>query len=170
MVAVKGNEPARMNTTSMELEGDREIVISRMFNGPPRIVFDAYTKPELVKRWWAPRSLGISLIACDADVRAGGKYRYVLRGRNGEELGFSGKYTEVTPYSRIVYTQIFEPMADAGEVVATVTFTEVDGGTHFVSHEVYPSKEAREAALASGMETGMREAMDQLDELVVSLD
>jgi uncharacterized protein YndB with AHSA1/START domain len=167
MVATKGSDS--VNTTSMELAGDREIVISRTFNGPARIVFDAWTKPELVRRWWAPKSLGVTLASCDADVRPGGKYRYVLIGRKGEEIAFSGRYVEIVPPSRLVYTQVFEPMADAGEMTISMTFEERDGKTHVVSHEVYPSAEARDAAISSGMEHGMREAMDQLDELVASL-
>lgn len=169
MVAAKGNEPAHVNTTTMELKGDREIVITRTFNGPARIVFDAWTKPELVRRWWAPRSLGVTLASCDADVTVGGKYRYVLSGRKGEELGFSGKYVELDRPTRLVYTQVFEPMEDAGEAIITITFDEHRGQTDVVSSEVYPSAEARDAAVSSGMEHGMREAMDQLDELVTSL-
>jgi uncharacterized protein YndB with AHSA1/START domain len=158
-----------MNRTSMELESDRDIVITRTFDAPPRIVFDAYTKPELVKQWWAPKSLGVALVACEADVRIGGSYRYVLRHRTGDLLTFSGRYLEVTPPSRLVLTQVFEPMAGAGELIQTVTFEERQGKTMLVSRERYPSKEARDAALASGMERGMREAMDQFDELVRSL-
>jgi uncharacterized protein YndB with AHSA1/START domain len=159
----------KRNQTTMELRSDREIVITRTFDGPARIVFDAWTRPELVRRWWAPKSHGVSLSSCDADVRPGGTYRYVLSREGGEEIAFSGKYTEVTPPARLVYTQVFEPMAGAGEVVVTVTFEERDGKTHLVAHEVYPSAEVREAALASGMEHGMRETMDQLDELIASL-
>jgi uncharacterized protein YndB with AHSA1/START domain len=158
-----------MNKTSMELKGDREIVITRTFNGPAKIVFDAWTKPELVRRWWAPKSRGVSIASCDAEIRVGGTYRYVLRLDSGDEFAFSGKYTEVTPSSRLVYTQVFEPQAEAGEAIVTVTFEERDGKTYLVSHEQYPSAEWREAALGSGMEHGMREAMDQLEELVASL-
>ena len=166
MPAGTGSEAAPMNQTTMERTSDREIVITRTFNGPARIVFDAWTKPELVRRWWAPKSHGVSVAACDAEVRAGGKYRYVLRRDTGEEFAFSGKYTEVRPHSRLVYTQVFEPMADAGEAIVTVTFEERGGKTHLVSHELYPSKEALDGAIGSGMEHGMRETMDQLDELV----
>jgi uncharacterized protein YndB with AHSA1/START domain len=161
------NDPAAPSATSMELRSDREIVITRTFAAPARLVFEAWTRPELVRRWWAPRSHGVSVVSCEADVRAGGRYRYVL-GRQGQELGFSGHYTEVNPPSRLVYTQIFEPAAAAGEVVVTVTFDEHDGRTRLVAHEVYPSKEAREAALASGMEHGMRETMDQLAALLAA--
>ena len=157
------------NLTTMELGPDREIVITRTFNGPARIVFDAWTRPELVRRWWAPKTHGVTLASCEADVRVGGRYRYVLQPEGGEAFAFSGEYTEVTPHTRLVYTQAFEPMADAGHVVVTVSFEERDGKTHLVSHELYPSREARDAALESGMESGMRETMDQLDELVASL-
>lgn len=169
MAGKSTSEDTKMNETTMELEADREIVITRTFNAPARIVFDAWTKPELVRRWWAPKSIGVSIVSCEADVRVGGQYRYVISARGGDPMGFSGKYTEVMPPSRLVYTQVFEPMADAGEVVVTVHFEELDGRTHLVSHELYPSKEAREAALTSGMEHGMREAMDQLDDLVATL-
>lgn len=158
-----------MNKTSMELQGEQDIVISRVFRAPPRIVFEAYTKAEFVSRWWAPKSHGATLVECTADVRNGGKYRYVMNVRDQGSVAFSGEYREVTPHTKLVYTQVFEPMADAGELVATVTFEEVDGQTKLTSRERYPSKEAREAAVSSGMESGMRESMDQLDELVFSL-
>ncbi len=169
MDAGKENEVAAMNATTMELRSDREIIITRMFNAPARIVFDAWTKPELVRRWWAPKSHGVVVALCEADIRVGGDYRYVLRQAGGDEFGFSGQYSEVTPHSRLVYTQIFEPMANAGAVIVTVTFDERAGKTYLTSHEMYPSKAAREAALAAGMEHGMRESMDQLDNLVASL-
>lgn len=169
MEATQRNEPPTRNLTTMELESDRSIVISRSFNGPPRIVFEAWTRPELVRRWWAPKCHQVTLVGCDADVRVGGEYRYVMQPEGCEPIAFSGEYREVTPHSRLVYTQIFEPMREAGAVIVTVTFREEAGKTRMVSHELYPSKEAREAALASGMETGMRETMDQLDELVASL-
>jgi uncharacterized protein YndB with AHSA1/START domain len=167
MDAKRGSEP---NRTSTERTSERELVIARTFNGPAHLVFDAWTRPELVRRWWAPRSHGVSLIGCEADVRVGGSYRYVMRRDDGgPELAFSGRYTEVTPHSRLVYTQLFEPMREVGEVLVTVTFAERDGKTRLVSHERYPSKAALDGALATGMEHGMRETMDQLDELVASL-
>jgi uncharacterized protein YndB with AHSA1/START domain len=174
MLAQKESEAAAMNQTSMELKGDREIVIARTFNGPARIVFDAWTRPELVRRWWAPKSHRVSVVACDADIRVGGGYRYLLRLDTGNEFAFSGRYSEVTPHSRLVYTQIFEPTAAGAkpgddEVIITVTFDERDGKTHLVSHSLCPSKDVRDAIIASGMEHGMRETMDQLEELVASL-
>jgi len=158
-----------MNRTSMEVRSDREIVIARTFNGPARIVFDAWTRPELVRRWWAPKSHRVSVVGCEADVRRGGDYRYVLRHEKSGDIGFSGQYTEVTPHLRLVYTQFFEPMREAGAVIITVTFEERDGKTHLIAHELYPSKEARDGALESGMEHGMRETMDQLEELIATL-
>jgi len=145
MVARKESEVAPLNQTSMELKGDREIVIAHTFNASEWIVFDAWTKPELVRRWWAPGSLGVSVVGCDAAVRVGGNYRYVLRLNTGNEFAFSGRYTEVTPHSRLVYTQIFEPTASGAkpgdaELLITVTFDEHNGKTNLVSHSLCPSK------------------------------
>ncbi|HEY1099365.1 MAG TPA: SRPBCC family protein [Myxococcota bacterium] len=161
------------NETSMELRSDRDVVIARTFNAPAAIVFAAWTKPEFVRRWWAPSSHDVGLVVCDADVRVGGAYRYVMRKHSAppdgsEDVGFAGEYVEVTPHTKLVYTQIFEPMADAGAVVITVAFDEVDGQTHLTSVERYPSAEARDAAVGAGMEHGMRESMDQLDALVAA--
>ena len=136
--------------------------------GSALAVYEAWTNAELVARWWAPRSLGVSVVSCEADVRVGGKYRYVLQNRDGSEIAFSGEYTELTPYSRIVYTQVFEGYPGPAMTI-TITLEEHGGKTRLVAHEVYPSAEARDAALGSGMEHGMRETMDQLDELVASL-
>ena len=158
-----------MNETDMRLQGDREIVISRTFNAPARIVWDAVTKPEHLKRWWAPKSHGVALVQCDVDLRVGGKYRYVMQQGNGPLMAFSGTYAEIMPPSRIVYDEIFEPMAGAGSVRVTITFEEHDGKTRMVNHSVYPSAQVRDTVLATGMEHGMREAMEQLEELVTSL-
>jgi uncharacterized protein YndB with AHSA1/START domain len=160
-------ESGRSDKTSVELVGDREILISRTFHAPARILFEAWTKAELVKRWWAPKKLGAEISACEADVRVGGSYRYVTR-CDGNEFAFYGTYSEVTPPTRLVYSMIFEPYPDA-PVTVTVTFEEQGEHTRLVSHEVYPSSEARAAAVASGMEVGLRETMDQLDELAASL-
>ena len=164
-----------MNRTTLERTSDRELVITRTFNGPARIVFDAWTKPELVKRWWAPKSLCVSIVSVDADVRVGGRYRYVLKPREHDEFAFTGTYREVTPHSRLVYTTNYEPKGappatEAEAAIVTITFAERGGKTHLVSHEMYPSKEVLDMVIASGMERGMRETMDQLDELVASLD
>ncbi|MCA9727428.1 MAG: SRPBCC family protein [Candidatus Eisenbacteria bacterium] len=151
----------------MEMRSDREIVISRTFRAPARILFDAWTRADLVSRWWAPKSHGVEIAHCEADVRVGGKYRYVLR-KGDDEFAFSGTYSEVTPPTRLVYSHVFEAFPDS-PVTVTVTFEELDGETRLVAHEVYPSKEALAGALSSGMEHGMRETMDQLDALVAVL-
>ncbi len=155
------------NTTTVELEGDRVVVIARTFRAPPRHVFDAWTKPELVARWWAPKSHGVTVKSIDADVEIGGRYRYVLS-HGDNEFAFSGEYVEIDRPGRLVYTQVFEAFPDQPTTI-TVTFEEEDGLTRMVSREVYASAEARTAALESGMESGMRETMDQLDELVAEL-
>lgn len=168
-VATKENEPESVNPTSMDRRSDRELVIARSFDGPARIVWDAWTKPELLKRWWAPKSLGVTLFACDADLRVGGSYRYVF-GRDAKQpMAFSGTYTELSPHSRIVCTQVFEPMRAAGEAIVTATFEERRGKTRLVLHQLYPSKEALDGTIASGMERGMRETFEQLEQLVASL-
>lgn len=161
-----GSSPMK-NETLVDLDDDRTLTITRLFNAPPRVVFAAFTEADLVARWWAPTSLGVVVVSIDAEVRVGGKYRYVLRAREEEPIAFSGEYLEVEAPSRLVYTQRFEPFPDP--VVVTATFEERGGKTWFTSQEVYPSKEVREAAIASGMEVGMRETMDRLDALAESL-
>jgi uncharacterized protein YndB with AHSA1/START domain len=162
-----------MNGTTLEVRGDREIVIARAFDAPARIVFEAWTNPELVSRWWAPRALGVSVVTCEADVRVGGRYRYVFRPAGAGEMAFSGEYLEVTPPSRLVYTQVFEPTASGAQpedqaIVVTVTFEERDGRTHLVSRSLCPSRDVRDAIIASGMERGMRESMQQLEVLLTT--
>jgi uncharacterized protein YndB with AHSA1/START domain len=166
-MSAKSKSETVKGLTSTERTSEREIVITRTFRATAAIVFDAWTRPEFVKRWWAPKSRGVSVVECTADVRPGGAYRYVIA--QGEEMRFAffGKYVEITRPSRLVYTQSFEPVP--GEAVITVSFDEREGATTLVAHELYPSKEALDGALASGMEDGMRETYDQLDELVASL-
>ncbi|MGD0678615.1 MAG: SRPBCC family protein [Polyangiaceae bacterium] len=169
MAKGKGSEPAAStNSTTVERISDRELVVTRTFDGPARIVFDAWTKPDLLKRWWAPRSLGVSLFSCEADVRVGGSYRYVFGRDPKRTMAFSGIYTEVTPPSRLVWTQVFEPMRADGEAIVTATFDENNGKTRLVVHQLYPSKESLDAAVASGMERGLRETYEQLEELVAA--
>jgi uncharacterized protein YndB with AHSA1/START domain len=174
MAAREGSEPVLAPRTSLVRESDRELVIARTFDARARVVFDAWTRPELVRRWWAPKSLGVSMVSCEADVRVGGRYRYVLQPDKGDAFAFSGRYTEVTPHSRLVYTSFFEtkgvePVGEGEAVIVTVTFDERGGQTHLVAREMYPSKEVLDGALATGMEHGLRVTMDQLDELVASL-
>ena len=163
------SEPAPMkNPTTTERTSDRELVVTRSFNAPARIVFEAWTKPELFKRWWAPKSSGVSLISFEADIRTGGAYRLVMGHTSSEQpIAFFGQYIEVTPHARLVWTN-----DEGGEdgPVTTVTFEERDGATDIVVHELYPSKEALDDALASGSTSGWGEQFEQLDALVVILD
>jgi uncharacterized protein YndB with AHSA1/START domain len=156
------------NLTTAERKSERELVVTRTIHGPARIVFEAFTKPELLKLWWAPKSTGLSLVSCEADVRTGGSYRFVfVFGHDASKpMAFFGKYIEVTPHSRLVWTN--DEGGDGG-AVTTVTFEEKGGKTLLVMHDLYPSKEALDAALASGATGGMSETLDQLDELLVTL-
>jgi uncharacterized protein YndB with AHSA1/START domain len=153
-----------MNRTTVERTSERELIVTRTFNGPARIVFEAWTKPELLKRWRAPKSTGVSLLSCEADVRVGGRYRFELGHEASKPMAFFGRYLDVTPYSRLVWTN---DESDDG-AVTTVTFEEKGGKTLLVLHELYPSKEALDGAIA-GMEDGMPETFAQLDELLVVL-
>jgi uncharacterized protein YndB with AHSA1/START domain len=153
------------NRTTVERKSERELVVTRTVNGPARLVFEAWTKPELLKLWWAPKSTGLILLSCEADVRAGGRYRFVFS-HSGSEMAFFGTYIEVTPHSRLVWTN---DEGDDGGAVTTVTFEEKGGKTLLVMHDLYPSKEALDAAIASGSTGGMSETLDQLDELLVTL-
>jgi len=156
----------KSHETTVGRTSDRELTVTRTFNAPARIVFDAWTKPELLKRWWAPKSLGVSLFECEQDVRAGGAYRFAFgRDPKAPEV-FTGLYIDVTPPSRLVFTQVYERMAHAGEAVVTAAFDESEGRTRLTLRELFPSKEALDGALASGMERGMRETLDQLEALV----
>jgi len=155
------------NPTTVERKSERELVITRTFNGPARIVFEAWTKPELLKRWWASKSFGVTLLSCEADVRVGGKYRFVFgHAAAPQPMEFFGKYLEVTPHSRLVWTN--EEGAEGGQVT-TVTFEEKGGKTLLVMRDLYPSKEALDEAIASGSTSGMGETFEQLDALLVAL-
>ena len=170
MTAKDDSVQGRKSGTEVERASERELILRRTFRARPRTVFDAMTKPELLRRWWAPRSLGVVLISCEADVRVGGSYRWVF-GRPGETpMAFSGVYKEVVPGVRLVYTQIFEPMPAAGEGLITAVFEEVEGGTRLTQSELYPSKEVLDGAIASGMERGMRETLEQLEALLPDLE
>ena len=153
-----------MSLRRCERKSERELVITRTFNGPARTVFEAWTKPELLKLWWAPKSTGMSLISCEADVRAGGRYRFEIGREGSKPMAFFGQYLEVAPHSRLVWTN--EESEDGA--VTTVTFEEKGGKTLLVMHELYPSKEALDASFA-GMEGGMPETFAQLDALLLTL-
>jgi uncharacterized protein YndB with AHSA1/START domain len=163
------SERVSRNETTVERTSDRELVVTRTFDAPAHVVFDAWTKPELLKRWWAPKSFGVSLFECEQDLRVGGAYRFAFgRDPKNPEV-FSGRYLGVDPPARLVLTQIYERMAHVGEAVVTADFAEIEGRTHLTLRQLFPSKEALEGALASGMERGMRITLDQLDELVASM-
>ena len=167
MDATRENEPIPMkNRTTVERNSERELVVTRTFDAPARIVFEAWTKPELLKQWWAPKSTGISLLSCEADVRVGGTYRFVFGHGDSEPMAFHGRYLEVTPHSRLVWTN--DEGGDGG-AVTTVTFEEKGGKTLLVVRELHPSKEALDDARASGVEAGTLEAFEQLHELLVTL-
>jgi uncharacterized protein YndB with AHSA1/START domain len=153
------------NRTTVERKSERELVVRRTINGRARIVFEAFTKAELLKRWWVPKSSGLSLLSCETDVRVGGRYRLVFDLGASKTMEFYGRYIEVAPHSRLVWTN--EEGEDGG-AVTTVTFEEKGGKTLLVMHDLYPSKEALDASIA-GMEGGMSESLGQLDELVVTL-
>jgi len=151
------------NRTTVERTSDREVVVTRTINGPARIVFEAFTKAELLKRWWVPKSMGMTLLSCDVDARVGGKYRLVFD-HSPEPMAFFGTYVEVKPYARLAWTN---DEGGEGGSVTTVTFEEKGGKTLVVLRERYPSKEALDAA--GGAADAMYETFDQLDELLVAL-
>jgi uncharacterized protein YndB with AHSA1/START domain len=149
------------NVTRVELKSDREVVVTRWFDAPARLVFEAWSTPELFKRWWVPKSMGMTLRSCDMDVRTGGSYRLGF----GNGMDFFGTYLEVTPPSLIVWTN-----DEGGEngSTTTVTLTEQDGKTLVVMSELYPSKEALDAE-GAGAADATHETFGQLDELLVEL-
>jgi uncharacterized protein YndB with AHSA1/START domain len=152
------------NDTTVERKSERELVATRIFNAPARIVFEAWTKPELFKLWWAPKSLGMSLLSCQQDVRVGGRYRLEFKHPAASEpMAFFGEYLEVNPPSRLVWTN---EESDEGPIT-TVTFEEREGKTLLVLHELHPSKEALDRAI--GAMDGMPETFAQLDEVLLTL-
>lgn len=151
--------------TTVERRSDRELVATRTFDAPVRLVFDAWTRPELFRQWWAPKSAPVPLLSCEMDVRTGGGYRLAFGQDASSSMAFFGKYLDVSPPARLVWTN--EESADAA--VTTVTFEENDGRTRLVLQDCYPSKEALDEALA-GMEGAMPEQFAQLDALLVALD
>jgi uncharacterized protein YndB with AHSA1/START domain len=154
------------NRTTMERTSERELVVSRTFNATARIVFEAWTTPELLMRWWAPNSFGVTFLSCDADVRTGGAYRFVFGHAASEQpMEFFGRYIEVTPHARLVWTN---DEGGAGGAVTTVAFEESGGGTLVVMRDLYPSKAALDDAIGSGSTAGFGETFEQLDELLAA--
>jgi uncharacterized protein YndB with AHSA1/START domain len=148
--------------TTVERKSEREVVVTRIVDGPPRLVFEAWTRPELFRRWWVPKSFGLTLAACEMDVRVGGRYRLEFS-HGGSTMAFFGSYLEVAPCSRLVWTN--DEGGDGG-AVTTVTFEEKGGKTLVAVHDLYPSKEALDA---SGAMDGMPETLEQLNELLATL-
>jgi len=166
MDARKGSEAAPMtNRTTVERKSDREVVVTRTFDAPARIVFQAWTRPELFKQWWVPKSMGMVLRSCEMDARTGGRYRLVFGHDASNTYEFFGTYLEVTPHSRLVWTN--EEGGPDGPVT-TVTFEEQNGRTLLVLCELHPSKEALDAA-GTGAADALRETFEQLDDLLVTL-
>ena len=156
------------NRATVERRSERELVVTRVLNGPARIVFEAWTKPELFKRWWVPKSFGLSLLSCEMDVRTGGTYRLVFsHPASPEPMAFFGRYNEVTPHSRLVWTN-----DEGGEdgALTTVIFKEQGGKTLVVMSDLHRSKEALDEAISSGSTSGFGEQFEQLDAMLVSLD
>jgi uncharacterized protein YndB with AHSA1/START domain len=152
---------ATKNETNVERKSELELVVTRTVNGPARLVWEAWTDAELFRRWWVPKSYGLNLLSCEMDVRVGGQYRLAFL-HEGSTMEFFGTYLEVTPHSRLVWTN---EEGDEGKTVTTVTFDETNGKTLLVVHDLYPSKEA----IDSGSTGAMPEVLDQLEELLGSL-
>ena len=153
------------NRTTVERKSDREVVVTRTINGPARIVFEAFSKAELLKRWWVPKSMGMTLLSCEVDARVGGKYQLEFDVGGPEPAAFFGTYVEVKPYSRLAWSN---DEGGEGGSVTTVTFEELGGRTLVVLRESYPSKEALDAA-GTGSADALVETFDQLDDLLVAL-
>ena len=157
---------ATQDRTTVERTSERELVVTRTIDGPPPAVFEAWTDAELFRQWWVPKSMGLELLSCEVDARVGGGYRLTFDVGEAEPLAFFGRYLEVTPPSRLVWTN---EEGDEGTVVTTVTFEDDGAGTRLVVRDRYPSKAALDAAMASGATGWNPESFDQLDELLAKL-
>jgi uncharacterized protein YndB with AHSA1/START domain len=153
-------------TATVTLPTDEQILITREFDAPKHLVYRAWTTPELVKRWWSANRGDVTV--AEIDLRVGGRWRYVMIADGGFEVGFHGEYREIVPNERIVSTEVYEGMPD-GEAVDTLTLTEVDGRTTLTILVEHASKEHRDGHINSGMEAGMQDAMDLLEQVAVSL-
>ena len=157
---------ATTGRTTIERTSDLEFVVTRTIDAPRDVVFEAWTDAELFRQWWVPKSIGIMLLSCEVDARVGGGYRLTFNTGTAEPMAFFGRYLEVTPPTRLVWTN---EEGDEGTVVTTVTFEDHGAGTRLVVHDRYPSKDALDAAIASGATSWNAETFDQLDELLVKL-
>ncbi|HET7024678.1 MAG TPA: SRPBCC family protein [Gemmatimonadales bacterium] len=157
------------NETKMERKSDRELVVTRSFNAPARLVYKAWTTPDLFKQWWVPKSFPITLLSCEKDVRVGGKYKLVFAHGEGQTMAFFGKYLEVVPNAKIVWTNEED---GSGGNVTTVTFEEKDGKTLVVMSDLYASKEALDESLESGSSSSgaATETFQQLEDLLGTLN
>jgi uncharacterized protein YndB with AHSA1/START domain len=158
------SHPVAQNATSVERKGDRELVVTRTFDAPPRIVFKAWSDPELFRKWWVPKGAPMTLLSCDMDVRTGGKYRLEF-GAGDQSMKFFGKYLDVVPDGRIVWTN---DESDEEGAVTTVTFEDQGGQTLLTFRELYPTREALEEAM-TGAAAGLPGQLDQLDELLSTI-
>jgi uncharacterized protein YndB with AHSA1/START domain len=156
----------RSGTATVTLPTDEQILITREFDAPKHLVYKAYTTPELVKRWWSAQRGEVT--TCEIDLRVGGAWRYVMVADGRFEVAFHGEYREIVPNERLVSTEVYEGMPDA-EAVDTVTFTEVDGRTTLTILVQHTSKEHRDAHIESGMEAGLQDALDLLEQVAISL-
>ena len=157
------DKPMTAARTTADRQSEREIVVTRTFNAPAHLVFEAWTTPELLMQWWVPKSFGITLISCEADVRTGGTYRFVFGHPSSDQpMAFVGRYLEVTPPKRLVWTN--EESAEGA--VTTVTFEEKDGKTLLVLRDLYPTKQALDDAIASGSTSGYDEQFDELERML----
>ena len=165
MDAKAANNPGvAKSRTKVERKSDVELVISRTFNGPAKILYEAWTTPELLKLWWTPKSSGASLASCVADVRPGGAYRFEFARDGSMVAAFFGRYLEVVPPSKLVWTNEESPQGP----VTTLTFEDQGGTTLLTLREVYPSKAALDETMSAGMGDGMTETLDQLEELLAA--
>lgn len=155
------------NTMSLSLTSDREVEVTRRFDAPQSLVFEAWSSCEHLAHWWGPR--GYDLVGCELDLRPGGKYRFVQRAPDGSTHAFHGTYSEIQRPERMVFSQVYEPVPDQ-EVLVTTTLTEIDGHTALSQHLLFSSKEARDGMLASGMEWGQAQSFERLDELLAEMN
>ena len=162
-----GRRAANSDSFAVSTPSEQEIRLTRLFDAPRRLVFEAMTRPEHVKRWWGQLGEGYSVPVCEIDLRPGGRWRFVSRHPRGEAV-FFGEYREITPPSRLVFTEIFEEFPDSVSVV-TAEFTDEGGKTRFTATVRYPSRDVRDIVLGSGMEKGAGLSYDRLEDLVAEL-
>ena len=162
----QSDQGAVKNHTNVERTSERELVVTRSFDAPAHIVFAAWTTPDLLMRWWTPKSFGVTFLSCEADVRVGGTYRFVFSHASSDQpMAFFGRYIDVLPNARVVWTN---DEGGEGGAVTTVTFEERGGATLVVMRDLYPSKEALDGAIESGSTSGFSESFGQLDEVLGS--